>query len=159
MTTETLEQTAAGIANSKKYRAMGIPLETILDLLEKEIEKHPKKSQAIKNVKTKLHNITAPYLDRLDYIQAAEALELAFEARDRRQVKKTCLQFLQAHQSTEERIPYLHKFYRYVFRRIGEQCSLLWDHPDLFRAQAGICPATKHFLSNSEEKQGGSMSG
>ena len=104
---------------------MEIPRETITDLLQKELEKHPKKTEAIKTVKAKLHNIAAPYLDRLDYQKASQDLERAFSTGDRKSVDETCIQFLQAHQSTKERIPYMHDFYTYITNKIGDACSII----------------------------------
>ena len=52
-----MNQIVQRISNSKKYRLMKIPRETILDLLQIELGKHPKKADAIKMVKAKLHNM------------------------------------------------------------------------------------------------------
>jgi len=125
MTDEELDQIALHIANSKKYRSMKIPRETILDLLRKELPKHPKKADIIKMVKAKLHNITAPYLDKLDYAEAAQELEQVFSNRDGKSIEDVCIQFLQAHHSTNERIPYMKEFYAYISNKIGNSCSIL----------------------------------
>ena len=125
MSDEELDQIALHIGNSKKYRSMKIPRETILDLLQIELAKHPKKAEAIKIVKTKLHNITAPYLDELDYTKAAQELEQSFSNKDRKSIEDICIRFLQAHHSTEERIPYMKDFYAYISNIIGNSCSVL----------------------------------
>lgn len=125
MTKEELDQIAQRIANSKKYRPMKIPRETILDLLQIELAKHSKKAEAIKIVKAKLHNITAPYLDELDYTKAAQELEQVFSNMDRKSIEDICIQFLQAHHSTNERIPYMKEFYAYISNKIGNSCSIL----------------------------------
>jgi 16S rRNA (guanine(1405)-N(7))-methyltransferase len=125
MTNEELDQIVHRIANSKKYRTMKIPRETILDLLQIELAKHPKKEEAIKIVKAKLHNITAPYLDELDYTEAAQELEQVFSNRDGESIEDICIQFLQAHHSTDERIPYMKEFYAYISNKIGASCTIL----------------------------------
>ena len=125
MTKEELDQIAQRIANSKKYRPMKIPRETILDLLQIELAKHSKKAEAIKIAKAKLHNITAPYLDELDYTKAAQELEQVFSNMDRKSIEDICIQFLQAHHSTNERIPYMKEFYAYISNKIGNSCSIL----------------------------------
>ena len=125
MTDEELDQIALHIANSKKYRSMKIPRETILDLLQIELARHSKKAEAIKMVKAKLHNITAPYLDELDYTKAALELKQVFSNMDRKSIEDICIQFLQAHHSTNERIPYMKEFYAYISNKIGNSCSIL----------------------------------
>lgn len=125
MTDEELDQITLHIANSKKYRSMKIPRETILDLLQKELPKHPKKADAIKMVKAKLHNITAPYLDKLDYTEAVQELEQVFSYKDRKSIEDVCIQFLQSHHSTNERIPYMKDFYAYISKIIGNSSSIL----------------------------------
>jgi 16S rRNA (guanine(1405)-N(7))-methyltransferase len=125
MTDEELDQIVHRIANSKKYRSMKIPRETILDLLQIELSKHPKKAEAIKIVKAKLHNITAPYLDELDYAKAAQELEQVLSSRDRKSIEDICIRFLQAHHSTDERIPYMKEFYAAISKKIRNPCSIL----------------------------------
>ncbi|MCD6576631.1 MAG: hypothetical protein J7K66_01300 [Anaerolineaceae bacterium] len=125
MTDEELEQIADRIADSKKYRSMKIPRETILDLLQIELAKRTKKAEAIKVAKEKLHNIAAPYLDGLNYAKAAQELEQTFSNKGKRSIEDICLQFLQAHHSTNERIPYMKEFYTTIFNKIGNSCSIL----------------------------------
>ena len=124
MSSEEIEQIAERIANSKKYRPMKIPRETIQDILRIELKKYPKKSEAIKAVKAKLHNLTALYLDDLDYSKANLALKQAFTKRSGKSIEDVCFQFLQAHQSTNERIPYMKEFYAFIFNKIGNTCSI-----------------------------------
>ena len=125
MANEELDQIAHRIANSKKYRLMKIPRETILDLLQIETVKHSKKTEAIKIVRAKLHNITAPYLDELDYWKAVQELEQVFSNKNRKNIEDVCIRFLQAHHSTNERIPYMKEFYTYISKNIGSPCSIL----------------------------------
>ena len=125
MTDEELDQIAHRIATSKKYRPMQIPQETILDLLQIELAKHSKEAEAIKTVKAKLHNIIAPYLDELDYAKAAQELEQFFSNRNGKSIENVCIRFLQAHHSTDERIPYMKEFYGYISNKIGASCSIL----------------------------------
>ena len=125
MTDEELDMIVNSIANSRKYRSMKIPRETIFDLLQIELAKRPKKADAIKLVRTKLHNITAPYLDKLDYTEASQELEQVFSNNDRKSIEDVCIQFLQAHHSTDERIPYMKDFYAFISNKIGNSSSIL----------------------------------
>ena len=125
MNGEEMNQIVQRISNSKKYRLMKIPRKTILDLLQIELGKHPKKADAIKMVKTKLHNIAAPYLDELDYAKAAQELEQVLSNKDKKSIEDICTRFLQAHHSTDERIPYMKEFYAFIFDKTGSPCSIL----------------------------------
>jgi len=124
MNDEELNQIVQRISNSKKYHLMKIPRETILDLLQIELGKHPKNADAIKMVKAKLHNIAAPYLDKLDYAKAAQELEQVLSNKDKKSIEDICTRFLQAHHSTDERIPYMKDFYAFIFDKTGSPCSI-----------------------------------
>ncbi len=125
MNDEELNQIVQRISNSKKYRLMKIPRETILDLLKIELGKHAKKADAIKIVKAKLHNIAAPYLDELDYAKAAQELEQVLSNKNKNSIEDICTRFLQAHHSTDERIPYMKDFYAFISDKIKSPCSIL----------------------------------
>ena len=113
------------VLSSKKYRSMGIPPETVADLLEKELPRHKKPKDAIRAVKAKLHNIAAPYLDTLDYDHALALVDDVFSDHATRTIKEACVEFLHVHQSTRERMPYLKDFYSAIFDAIGSYCSVL----------------------------------
>lgn len=113
------------IASSKKYRSMDIPHETIHDLLKQESGRYEKEADAIKSVKSKLHNIMAPYLGDVDYAAAAGELDEALASEDRGKIADVCAKFLKAHHSTAERLVYGKEFYAFIFKQLGEECSIL----------------------------------
>ena len=125
MDSQEFELVVDQIANSKKYRTIQIPRETISDLLKRELSHHRKKADAIKAVKAKLHNIAAPYLDELDYSEGLASLESVFSSQSTTTIKELCSHFLLAHHSTRERMPYLSDFYSYIFEIIGNGCTIL----------------------------------
>ena len=100
----------AKIQSSRKYQELGVPEETLRDLLEQELARHAKPAEALKSARAKLHNIMAPYLGDPDYTQAAEDLRQAF-ANGPEAVKATCAEILRQHDSTRERLAYLDDFY------------------------------------------------
>jgi len=125
MDTQDMQPIIEQVLSSRKYRSMRIPPETVADLLEKELPRHKKQKDAIRAVKAKLHNIAAPYLDSLDYESALASLDDVFDRQPTRTIEDICLEFLSAHQSTRERIPYLSDFYTAIFDQIGSPCSVL----------------------------------
>ena len=120
-----LEELIQKIATSKKYRLMEIPQETIEDLFAQEMERHDKAADAIKSVKSKLHNIMAPYLGDLDYPEASKALKAPLASDDKREIADLCTLFLKGHHSTAERLTYADAFYASIFEELGETCSVL----------------------------------
>ncbi|BBB49384.1 class I SAM-dependent methyltransferase [Pelolinea submarina] len=100
----------AKIQSSKKYQDLGIPEETLRDLLEQELARHSKPAEALKSARAKLHNIMAPYLGDPDYDRATVELRQAF-TQSEDAVQATCTEILRQHDSTRERLAYLEDFY------------------------------------------------
>lgn len=113
------------IQTSPKYQHLELPEEMLRDLLEKEIARYPKPAQALKSARAKLHNIMAPYLGDLDYVQAEKELHAVFDNGDTQVIKETCESFLQQHDSTRERMAYLRDFYEAIFDICGPVQSIL----------------------------------
>ena len=55
------------VGKKSAYRAMQIPEATLRDLAVKALERQPSTRMALKTVRRKLHQITAPYLGDPDY--------------------------------------------------------------------------------------------
>ena len=115
----------ADILNSRKYRGLNLPEETLRDLLAQELPRHRNPKDAEKAVRQKLHNIIAPYLGDPDYPAARAALDAAFSSGDPGQVQAACLDILQSHASTRERIPHLREFYNCIWQITGQPAVLL----------------------------------
>lgn len=115
-----IDSLMAQIRVSKKYQQVGLPDETLRDLLEKELARYKKPAEAVKSTRAKLHNILAPYLGDLDYPQAALELQDAFRKNDPQAVESTCRSFLRQHDSTRERLAYLEDFYQGIFSICGQ---------------------------------------
>ncbi len=116
---------AAGILDSRKYRGMHIPLETIASLVsEISVGEHdPKIIRKI--VREKLHHIVAPYLGDPDYPSASREMSLAFRSNSQEAIQSFCLAMLTSHASTRERIPVLTEFYKNIFSVTGVPGSIL----------------------------------
>lgn len=108
----------ASILASRKYRGLGIPSETLRDLLAQEEGKARSAKELEQAVREKLHNIVAAYLGDPDYAAEAAHLDAAF-AGGPEPVKAACRALLSSHASTRERLPGLEEFYPRLFAVTG----------------------------------------
>lgn len=115
----------ADLKNSRKYRHLNIPEETLRDLLTQEALPQRSRKEVIKAVREKLHNIIAPYLGDPDYRQAAGWLTQAFDDGSDCAVEAFCLQLLRSHASTQERIPFMDQIYPAIWAVTGKPTVLL----------------------------------
>jgi 16S rRNA (guanine(1405)-N(7))-methyltransferase len=115
----------AEILNSRKYRDLDIPAETVRDLLEKEMAAQRSQKEAVKAVRHKLHNIVAPYLGDPVYLEARQQVDAAFDRGDPAAVRETLTRVLSAHASTRERLPHLEAFYARIFAHTGQPDAIL----------------------------------
>lgn len=113
------------IHGSRKYRALNIPPETLQDLLSEELNKGRSEAAALQAVREKLHNIVAPYLGDPPYALVGEKLAQAASGANMEAVKGVCLEIMEAHASTRERIPILTSFYDKLWAITGVPESVL----------------------------------
>jgi 16S rRNA (guanine(1405)-N(7))-methyltransferase len=128
MTTEDEHEaliTAVTIAikNSRKYGDTSEA--TIRQLAEEAARQHKKPKAAIKAVRARLHSIMAPYLGDPDYAAMAQQLTQAFATHDDERITQLCLQSLEAHLSTRERLPIMADFYAQIFAITGQPQTIL----------------------------------
>lgn len=114
------------IKNSRKYRHMDIPDETIVDLLEQESALAGNSKGMLRAVKKQLHNIMAPYLGDIDYKQASENLEDAFTCGDDEVIKLICRDILAQHHSTRERLNYYDEYFQTI-KNICDHLDVILD--------------------------------
>jgi 16S rRNA (guanine(1405)-N(7))-methyltransferase len=120
---DDIDNSIDNIVNSRKYRSIGIPKDTILDIYSKELTRLANPKQALDSTREKLHNITALYLGDPDYDDTAKLLNTV--SGDENQLKVICQQVLQSHISTRERLPILTEFYEQIFKLTGKPNSIL----------------------------------
>lgn len=123
--TSLVDERLARILTSRKYRSVQLPSETLTDLVEQASQSRAAPKEIEKLVRQKLHNIVAPYLGDPDYSLMQE--KFAGLPRDLQspQVRQLCLEVLQAHASTAERIPFLTEFYQKLFAFTGQPRRIL----------------------------------
>ena len=125
VSTTELHSLALEILNSRKYQNLGLPEETVADLLRNELAHNKDKKNAIKNTRRKLHNIIAPYLGDLNYDQAQSQLEIAFQSVQSDKIKEFCQFILAQHISSRERLEILENFYQKLFAPISKPRIIL----------------------------------
>ncbi|MHB8192014.1 MAG: class I SAM-dependent methyltransferase [Bellilinea sp.] len=113
------------IGQSRKYRELEIPVETLKDLLEQELGKGRSDSAALQSVREKLHNIVAPYLGDPDYAAASEKLNTASRTGEIDSLRPVCREIMESHASTQERVPLLDHFYERLWAVTGIPGSVL----------------------------------
>ncbi|MCP4359239.1 MAG: hypothetical protein GY796_14590 [Chloroflexi bacterium] len=118
-----VEAVVTAVKQSNKYSDTSEA--TIRELTQEAVRQHKKTKVAIKAVRTRLHSIMAPYLGDPDYEVEAARLEAAFAANDEEQIEAICLDCLNAHLSTRERLPILTDFYERIFAITGRPQTLL----------------------------------
>lgn len=119
------EDLLRSILSSRKYRNLGIPDATVLDLIRQAQVQSPHPREVEKIVKTKMHNLIAPYLGDADFSKAEVEMDQVFQSKSEQAVRNYCLRILNTHASTRERVPLLPDFYRRLFEYSGTPHSIL----------------------------------
>ena len=117
------EAIVEALSRSKKYRDTSA--QTIRALVNEELARHRNPKEAEKAVRKRLHNIMAPYLGDPDYSAERAELEKAFETGEDAHIRQVCLRILKSHESTDERLPILDRFYDEIFAITGKPGSIL----------------------------------
>lgn len=146
MPLEKIEKQLSSLLQSRKYRSLGIPPETIADIFEKELTRLANPKAALGSTREKLHHITALYLGDPDYQEVSSAL---VEAKgDENKIEEICEKVLSSHISTRERLPIRKDFYSQLFNLTGTP-NIILDlacglNPFSF-AWMGLPRTTKYF--------------
>ena len=121
-----IQKITDSILNSAKYREKGLNPETIRDLIDQEAPRHSSQKALIKAVRRKLHNIVAPYLGEPDYEHLLMRLsQIEDSSLDSPLLQSFCLDVLNLHASTAERIAHMSNFYYKLFNVIGKPNTIL----------------------------------
>lgn len=121
---DRLQSLVDELLNSRKYRALQLPAETVRDLLEQELARHRNSKDALKAVRHKLHTVVAPYLGDPDYDRVPGELAAAGAAGPAA-LREACAGVLSAHASTRERLAVLENFYPRLFAVTGTPARIL----------------------------------
>ena len=113
------------ILSQHQYRGLGIPRDTVEDLIQHEAELGWDKKIIIKNVRKKMHHLVANYLGDVEYEQAEKWLDEAYSSQDEGLIKEACTKIMGFHASTRERLAHLENFYQILFAACGKPESIL----------------------------------
>ena len=112
---DELEQLIAAVHKSAKYAR--VSTEVIRNVGARELAARHSLKEAIKATKKKLHQVGGAYLDEsIEYSRWELALQTAADSGDPEQLRCVCLQMMQCHASTRERLPILGEFYARVLQ-------------------------------------------
>ncbi len=105
-----LEELVQDVQANRKYQA--IMPELVMKLVEKAHAKGLQGKAAVKDVRSKLHQIGGAYFRRkVDYDEAENDLKDLPQAFKEGQVKQFCIKYMGSHASTAERLPILDSFF------------------------------------------------
>jgi 16S rRNA (guanine(1405)-N(7))-methyltransferase len=113
--TEYLTRLVTEIQSNKNYAAI-LP-ELISRIGKHELMKRRNLKSAIKETKSKLHQVTGVYLEGKSNYDAW-LVRLSAAGKDTALIKDACREILQQHISTKERLTYIDEFYRVIFGQI-----------------------------------------
>ena len=126
LTPDSRDRLLERVLKAHKYRETGLNPQTVLDLIDQEAPRQTSEKALYKAVRTKLHNIVAPYLGDPDYASLTEKLDaLANPTLDSPELRAICLEALKAHASTAERIPEQEALYQRLFAATGQPTTIL----------------------------------
>ncbi|MBN2257318.1 MAG: hypothetical protein JW704_05790 [Anaerolineaceae bacterium] len=113
------------VGKKAAYQTMQIPEATLRDLAVKALARQPSRHLALKSMRRKLHQITAPYLGDPDYGQATHEMHALFQEGDPDAIQKFCRMIMASHVSTRERLLVLDGFYLRLFDEHGVPESII----------------------------------
>jgi len=122
---DLIQNQVESILQSKKYRQMGIPVETLRDIVTEEMAHFRSSKDAQKSVRHKLHTIMAPYLGDPDYPAEQARLQQMPPDLAPDELRSFGTSILKAHASTRERLPILDAFYKGIFAHTGSPKTVL----------------------------------
>lgn len=109
------KELAAEIAETKKARYMDAGL--IQQVLSRVLRSGKNKKEIVKDVKSKLYQVSGAFRnDNLDYSSLIAKLDSITPETPNEEVKQICLELMQTHASTRERLSILDDLYGEVFR-------------------------------------------
>lgn len=118
-----LDKLINAVHSSKKYRDMDLPADFLLDLAAQAASTSRSDAEIKTIFRKSLHNVIAPYLESIDY--AKETSRLQDSPIILQDLRAYCLEIMQKHASTRERIPYLKDFAACISESIGHPSTIL----------------------------------
>lgn len=118
-----MDSVVAVVLESRRYRRVAPDLVT--RVAAEESAKHPRKAEAIKSTKRRLHQIVGAFGPEPPFADLLSRLHAAYAAGADDEIRAACRLALGCHASTRERLPILDRFYREVFAVTGQPTTLV----------------------------------
>lgn len=142
---QQLNALVAEVQANKKYASI-LP-GFIRSIGENELQKCNNLKDAVKETKTKLHQVTGVYLEgKQEYASWLQQLRDARIENDPEMIKRACVNILHGHTSTKERISYLEIFYSTIFKQMAPFTTIL----DI---ACGLNPLTIPWMALSQDQK------
>ena len=120
-----IDELAADVRRSRKYRSLDVADETIHAVLRDECSRHRTVKRAVEEARRKLHHIVADYLGDPDYDAAEREVRAAVSTGDAGRMAATCLDIASTHSTSRERLAFIDEYYARVFALTGRPRVLL----------------------------------
>lgn len=114
----------SAVTENEKYRTISPGL--IRSIGESELQKRRNFKEAVKATRNKLHQVGGAYFDRpIDFAEWSAELDCLPADLQHPSVHAFCLQKMQSHASTRERLPLVKEFYTTVLQPLGQVRSII----------------------------------
>ncbi len=118
-----VERIVEAVLTAKKYHAL-CP-DTVRRIAQGELAKRGSVKVALKETKSRLHQVYSAFEREMDYDAVYRRLEAAYDDGSASVVKAACREALRLHSSTGERLPILDEFYAQMWPLTGVPGTLL----------------------------------
>lgn len=118
-----VDEIVRAVLATKKYRS--VCPDTVRRIAIREMARYGDPKAALKETKSRLHQVYGAFEREMDYEAAFRRLEAAFKMGSEQDIETACREVLRLHQSTVERLPILDEFYTAIWTLTGTPHSLL----------------------------------
>lgn len=118
-----VDEIVRAVLATKKYRA--VCPDTVRRIAGRELTRQGNVKTALKETKSRLHQVYSAFERAIDYDAAHRRLKVAHSVGPASAIKTACRETLRRHSSTGERLPILTKFYAEIWAITGLPSSLL----------------------------------
>jgi 16S rRNA (guanine(1405)-N(7))-methyltransferase len=123
VSTVDIAEIVRAVLTAKKYRS--VCPDTVRRIAGHELTRHGNVKVALKETKSRLHQIYTSFERTIDYDETYRCLEIAYGTGAKSAVETACREILHLHSSTRERLPILDEFYAEIWTITGIPRTLL----------------------------------
>ena len=121
-----LQKVISETRSSRNYRELDLPEDMLRQILMEQAAKGGSSAEITSAYRKKVHNIVAPYLEKIDYRAETEKMLSFFHGSPSgAEVKSWSAEFMAKHASTRERLGHLETFCQVLLELIGRPTTIL----------------------------------